>query len=894
MPGAATPLLKTKLHKPQLTGDLVVRDRLLERMRRGLDVPLTVVSAPAGYGKSTLVSHWAEEAELPLAWLSLDEEESDLDTFVRYLLAAIHSVQPDMCEETLAMVNSPTPIDVSILGRILINELDAAATPLVIVIDDYHRLKLESEVHRFLELLLENWVPAVHLVLVSRKDPPFLLASMRARGTVRELRLRDLRFSESECADYLGKSLGLKISAGALQDLEQKTEGWVVALRLLSMYLESIDDPDSYLQGLQGGTNLTREYFLLEVLSRLPTQLVDCLLKTSVLNRFNASLCAEICSAGPGETQVPGGGRKFIDALLASNLFVISLDAEGEWFRYHHLFQEMLYEQLQARFDKEEIESLQLRASQWFAAHGFVADAIKHALAGGDADLAVRITEEHRTAEFDADRWYIVRKWLDRLPRARVEASANLLLAEAYILYEQFLLDAIPPILEALPPLLENCDERETLLGEATFFEGALNYWAGNSSESREKILESKKSMGGRRGLIGGLLGLYDGLVDCMSGNTSRALETINMRIKESKSLDGMYFSRLFAGLYFVRHLSGDLVNAEQEGRMLETVARKSNLAYTGAWGRYTQACSLLHRNRLVDAIGHFQAAVRDRYILHARAALDAINGLALAQQLSGSDDEASATLDLLDDFAQRLGDPHALTIARSGRARISLLQGDVGDAMEWARSYIEPMPTQELFIWLENPWITRARVLVAEGSEESLVSALDSLTAIRAETERCHFINQSIEVMALQALALQGLQRDQESTGVSQDVLQLSAPGMWVRPFVEAGPDMRAMITALPSEGLDVEFIARILSHGDAVPQHVPRPNPLVMLTNREQQVLELLAQHLRYKEIATRLCISPQTVNSHLKNVYQKLDVSERQSAVARAVEIGLISPR
>jgi LuxR family maltose regulon positive regulatory protein len=381
-------------------------------------------------------------------------------------------------------------------------------------------------------------------------------------------------------------------------------------------------------------------------------------------------------------------------------------------------------------------------------------------------------------------------------------------------------------------------------------------------------------------------------MADCMSGHRERAIRALNARLQETGSPAGIRDSRLIAGLLFIRHLLGDLVGAEAEARRLRVVARQSGIAYTEAWASYMQACTRLHRHDLAGAVDHFADAARHRYIQHGRAAVDTLAGLALSQQLLGRADDAAATVDLLQEFALQL-DVGFLPVVEACRARLSLLRGDVTEAIGWARSVGEPPVVSELFVWLEVPWITRARALIADGADQTLTEALELLAAIRRQSEGCRFTNQTIEVAVLQSLALERRGRADEALETLQDALALAAPGGWIRPFVEAGPPMAELMARLPAEHAESALVEQILSAaGGAEAAQAPTKRPPVnLLTDREQEVLELLAQRLQYKEIAARLFISSQTVNSHLKNVYQKLHVSNRRQAVVRASDLGLL---
>jgi len=483
------PLLSTKLHRPPVIAETVRRKRLHEVMDRALGLPLTLVSAPAGYGKSTLVSDWAETLDKPCAWLSLDPGDSDLKVFVSYLLAAIETVVPDACPETRALATATNPVSLPVLGGSLVNELDALDSPLVLVLDDYHRIEPASSVHEFLWFLLEHPPRVLSLVLATRSDPTFSIGSLRGRGRLTEVRLRDLRFTASETSEYLERSSGVKASEEALANLAQQTEGWIVALRLVSIHLRHVDDPEALLKHLHGGTQHTREYLLEEVLDRLPTRIRDCMLKTSILDRFCPALCDAVAAPTAGSEEPVHDGFQFIQALTTGNFFTIPLDLEGRWFRYHHLFQEMLRDQLQARTPPGKITALHLRASAWFEGEAFVEEALEHALAAEDIDRVVQIVARHRHPTLDSDRWHILENWMSLVPETAVQEHVELLVTRAWILMYHYAFEALFPLLDQLESMLVDNPVHDSIRGEISFCRGFGLFFMGEGVESLKHIM---------------------------------------------------------------------------------------------------------------------------------------------------------------------------------------------------------------------------------------------------------------------------------------------------------------------------------------------------------------------------------------------------------------------
>ena len=905
---SSVPLIRTKLHRPSVPFDVVGRDRLFRLMDRAFEMPLTLVSAPAGYGKSVLVAQWAEHCEHPVAWLSLDEDESDLRLFLQYLVAAVHTVAEGACratEELLQATELPPP---SVLAGHLLNDFEALGQPLAIVLDDYHRIQISSPVHDLIGRLLEHPPSSVRLVLVTRRDPPLPFMSLLAGNQVAEVRLEDLRFTGGETAEFLSATAEaeLAISDEALANLQQQVEGWAAGLRLVILALRHAVDPESLLGGLRGGLPQTRAYLLREALSGLSPEDRDWLLRSSILDRFCAPLLEAVCCPDGASAHPELTGRKFLDLIQRNNLFTIALDTKGEWFRYHHLFQDLLQRQLRETSSSEDIASLHLRAGEWFEAEGLIDEALKHTLAAEEFDRAVQIVERHRRDELDADRWYVIERWIDLLPEDLVQQRPGLLLARAWVALHRFHLVELLPILEQAAPLLVN---DENLLGELQTLSGSLQFFLGDGERSVHFCEEASRHVAGERRLIRGHLEMFLNMARSMIGEHDMALRALEDRIREAGSSESIYVSRLIAGIAFISQTAGDLDRVKNEARRLRSVAGTRDIAYTEAIGTYMEAWADLQTFDLEQASRNFADAAQHRYILHTRVAIDALAGRALTQQLMGRPDDSEEALERLQNFALELRDPIFLPVASSCRARLALLRGDETSAVTWARSAYEAPVPMELYFWLEVPAITRARVLIAAGTRTSLNQAIDLLRAVRQMAEPRHFTNQTIETAVLLALAFEKQGHNDKGLEALRESFKLAAPHGWIRPFVEAGPAMAEMLDRQPQLGEETGFIRRVLS---AFSSHVaanPVATPIVQeaspsvasssaapedLTNRELDVLELLAERLQNKEIASRLCVSTHTVNYHLKSVYGKLGVGNRRQAVAAAIQKGLLRPR
>jgi LuxR family maltose regulon positive regulatory protein len=748
------------------------------------------------------------------------------------------------------------------------------------------------------------------------------ISTLRARGQVTELRAQDLRFTEAEIAAYLENLLEKRLDESTAAALAEKTEGWVTGLRLAILATRGHDDSVGKLLELKGTTAYVMDYLITEVLNAQPPVIRHYLLSTSILDRFSAPLCEVLCGLAvePGEGEIDGD--EFIARLQKENLFQISLDTENRWFRYHHLFQELLQSELKRRYSSEEIATLHSRAVEWFESQGLITESIKHALAAGDVVRAAEIVERYRFDELTVDQWYVVERWLAMLPADIKQERPKLLLTEAWTLYFRLQPSRISLILKRIESLIEGQRADSTLLAEIAFFRGYLHYWQGEAERSLECLEEALSQVVGKEPYVESQLEMHLGLARCMAGQKEQAIRALEDRIRGVASPEGQFFAHIIATLTFMHLICGDLLQARVEAKRMNFVAKKSGISSTEAWSSYMWACTHLHAGDLEKATQHFALAAERRYVLDTMAAVDALAGLALSRQLLLQEEKAAETLDMALKYARETNDPYCLSVAESCRARLSVLRGDLSAAVPWAQSASGMPSAADLFMWLEVPAITRARVMIASGEPKCLEKATELLRAIRQISEACRFMCQTIEVAVLQSLALDKQGRAEGAHKALEEVVALAEPRGWIRPFVEAGPPMADLLKRLIKKNVAVEYIDRLLaafrddeyrvvpdaSLSQAIqelsvsPQSPRTPvsasadvQPLVEpLTNRELDVLELLVQRMQNKEIAEKLCISPETVKAHLRNIFQKLMVSTRRQAITRAKALGILTRR
>ena len=871
-----------------MAATLVSRERLLDSLDESLDMPLTLVSAPAGYGKSVLVGQWVAQQEHSTFWLSLDANDSDPRRFLAYLIACINKAFPQACKSTQDLLWVREHLPAQLFARHLLNDLNELGERCTIVLDDYHHLHTTSLVHELLDNVFGHPPPQIHFILITRRDPPLRLAQLRALNRMFEMRLQDLQFSRLEAKNLLAASTGYAPGEEAVTNLQREVEGWAVGLRLVALALRHSSNPDEFLQSLHGGLPQIKRYLMNEVLSGLSPGFRDTLLKASILNRFCVDLIEYVC--GPdsnSEVTFEPDAVEFMHELRKSNLFAISLDQKEHWFRFHHLFQELLQRELSRNLSKQEIARVHLRASYWFETEGEIDEAIEHAVEADDTLFAARIVEKHCYRTMEADKWYVLESWLSRIPESVKQKRLALLVAQTWVAVFSQQLEKIASLLADMDALHQEEEVQESLLGEIDFFRGYALFWEGAVNESIRLVERSSRRTDRHKSVIIAEIDLHLAVFRYMNDQCELATQGIDEAIRES---GGIQLARRIGALAFIQMLSGDLHGAQSKARQMRTMGAKMRSPLTDAWSDYFSACADFHHMELDAATTKFQTIVERPYLIDERAALDSFAGLALAQQLLRQPSAANDTVDSLMKYVSGIADSEGRAVAESCQARIRVMQGHLQEAARWEQTCRGSPGPFDLFLWVEPPVITRVRVLLALASGESLAKAQGLIDEIQTVNEACRFVGQSIGIAVLQTLVFAKQGRNEAALDALRHAVTLGEPGGWIRPFVEPGPQMLDLLLALREKGDALEYINRLITAFGAPSVGATGSE---VLTNRELDILDLLAKRLQNKEIAARLFISTHTVKDHLKHIYQKLDVGDRRQAVSAAIKIGSIPP-
>ncbi len=894
-------LLHTKLHRPRVTADLVDRPRLKGLLHSGLDHPLILVAAPAGFGKSTLLSAWLDTSDLPHAWISLAEAENDLGVFLAYFLAAMQTLFPDALPETRAFLTGINLPPVGVIASSLINELDGLERDFILVLDDYHIIR-EQPVHELLSLLLQHPPQGMHLVIATRQDPPLPLGVLRARNQVAEIRGQDLRFSRAEIAEFVQRTLGAPLADEALTVLAEKTEGWAVGLRLAMLTLRHSGDVESQLPGLHAENRYVLDYLMSEVLSYVPPTMLRFLLKTSILDQVCGPLVEEVIGPDDPECQP----QECLAWLEQADMFTIALDSHGEWYRYHHLFQELLRNELARQASAGEIATLHARASAWYARQGLLEEALHHALLGHDTPAAVRLLAEHRHALMDSEQWQLHERTLRMFPADTVAEYPDLMLIAAWMArlgrFDSAHVLELADRAESLAAQMPDRPEHAVhLRGEIDTLRVIVACESARAPENVIALAQRALATTPRAWYyVRSTAWLYLAVAHQMAGRLDQAYAALAEGQPEDVAQNGAVRARVAGSRCFVEWMAGDVQAISQGAAHMLAVGETHHRHESLGWAHYLLSTVAYQRNDLTAAEAHVRALEDLRYMGRPMTYLQSAFIYASICQARGQPGQAQQKLDLAFAFLSETRSEGLVPLAQAFQAELSVMQGDLAAARHWATT-IGPFLPLTLMPYFYAPQLTLPKFLLVHDTPASHEQAAAALSRLHAFVTATHNTRFTIEVLALQAL-LHDAQRDERAAlALLQLAVSLAEPGGFIRLFVDLGPRLASLLARLRPTGVAPAYMGQILqAFGQPTPV-APRPKAAVSpmnrseliepLTDRELEVLALLAQRLSNKEIARALVISPLTVKRHATTIYSKLQVNGRREAVAKAIRLGLL---
>jgi len=902
-------LLATKLSVPQTRSDHLRRSRLIEALDEGMTREVILVCTPAGFGKTTLLADWATSARWPVAWLSLDREDDDPARFFRYVIGALDRVCGSLGERLLPLFSAPAGMSSGAVVTALVNELEVAPDELVLVLDDYHVMK-SQRIHDDVALLLGRLPPRLHVVITSRGDPPLPLPRLRAGGHLAELRAADLRFTPEETSALLREVWELDLSPEAIAALESRTEGWAVGLQLAALSLRERPDPDAFLDAFTGTHRYVLDYLSEEVLDRQPDHVRTFLLETSILERLSGPLCEAV--TGRSHTQ------DLLEQLERSNLFLMPLDEQRHWYRFHHLFRDLLRVRLR-RTEEARLPDLHRRAADWCERHGLIDEAIHHALGASDAMAAVRLVEQHVDETLGRGESVILERWLSVLPDDVVRSRPALSFAQAEMQFHLGHLNAAEYLLEQAERTLDRAQEQELevpthagMVAEVPAaiallraeLAGARGDAEGMAAHARTALTQMAEEEHGPRFWARWLSGAG---ADWMRGRPADAEPVAARMLDEGRAAADPYplitSCYSLAGIQQARGHLGAALRTYREGLRVATEGGRLS-AFHAAEAHLGIGQILYERNQLHDALRHVTESIElGRQLIWFFEPGRRLVSLAWIRQAQGDED---AALQAMNEACRMYPSPEVNSLwnpAPSERARLLLAQGRAGEAARWTdeRGLTEDDPVSYP---REPDYFVLARVLLARsdpGRARRLLERLDELAESQGRNESL------IQTRALRALTMQAVGDHGGALALLADALSLARPEGYVRIFADEGPPMAALLRSFIGarqrgrvgalSGAALEHLNRVVRAFEPSKGQAGKTPPAVTglidpLTHRELEVVRLIAAGRRNNDIAQELVVTLETVKKHVSNILGKLGVSSRTQAVTRARELGLIS--
>ena len=869
-------LLQTKLHVPRLRPFLVPRPHLIKALNQGLAGKLTLISAPAGFGKTTLVSSWidtlqTENATLSplstqIAWLSLDKNDHVPARFLSYIIAALQRVDPHIGVSARSMLQA-SPLPVPTLLTALLNDIAARPDPLVLVLDDYHVIDAQP-IDEALAFLLDHMPPQLHLVITTREDPNLPLARLRVRGQLTTVRASDLRFDLAEAAVFLRQTMGLDLSEDNIAALEARTEGWVAGLQLASISLQGRQhDAADFIDAFTGSHRFVLDYLVEEVLHRQSESVQRFLLQTSILDRLCGPLCDAVCLSTDGQAT--------LEALDRANLFLIPLDNERRWYRYHHLFVEFLRQRLQQQYPNN-IAEHEIRASEWYEDNGYEIEAFQHAVAANDVQRAERLVEGEGTPMHFRGAGAYVLNWLASLSKTELDASPSLwvIYASTLLFVGQHL--AVEQKLQAAEAALQDSgsdDKTKDLVGRIASLRATMAVIQNDVETIIAESLRAQKYLHPDN-LIYRISATWAlGVAYQFQGNRAAASRAFTKTI--SIGGDSIY----------VIAATINLGNIQESDNQLTLAAKtyENSLHLAGDPPQPIACEGFLGLARIHYEWNELDAAEQyGQQCFQMTQQMDNVDsfvsyGIFLSRLMLARGDVPGAVtvLDEVEEFVHHNNFEFRMPSVADAQVLALLREGSVEKAAQLARMHDLPF--------------SQARVHLAEGDSASALAILERLCQQAKDQP-----DERLKVAVLQAIAYQANGELDKALQALRDALMLAEPDGFMRIFLDEGAIMAQLLSDAMAQGMMPGYVSKLLAVFEAEKQESDLPLPQALidpLSERELEVLALVAAGLKNKEIAEQLFISLNTVLYHIKNIYDKLGVRKRTLAIIKARELDLL---
>jgi LuxR family maltose regulon positive regulatory protein len=885
-------LLKTKFYVPPVRPTQITRPRLNNLINGGMNQALILVSAPAGYGKSTLVSRWLKESQIPSAWLSLDSGDNDPNRFLQYLLTSLLPIAPGI-DVFLDMLQGIQPAQFENVANLLVNELANSPKPFVLVLDDFHVIHSEA-VLKILFYLLEHLPDQMHLAILTRTDPPLPLARLRARGQLMDIRADQLRFTRDEIAAFLNEAMGLRLSLSDVSAMEARTEGWIASLQLAALSMQGSKDTHAFVSAFTGSHHYVMDYLVEEVLKLQPKKVSNFLLQTSILDRLYGPLCEAVFD---GDDAGPIDGQEMLGSLEEMNLFTIPLDDERHWYRYHHLFSDVLRKRLENQ-SRQLLPKLHRRASQWYEKNGFISESIQQAIEAGDQDRAAHLIEDNGCFLLMSGEVATLLNWADAID-FQAENRPWLAIQKAWALALSGDLERVEPTLQVPEKLLaplEHTVEVRTMLGTIAAARAQCASFRVNSqlaAEYARQALELLPDCSSISQSIRSVATSILGDASWINGDLEEAKQAYTEAIQIGKGANNLNMVIIAnTSIADILVIQGQLRRAaDKYTQSLQMAVRPDRQRSPLAASIFASLGKLSYEwNRLDDAEQNIHQCMElSRTWGDIGQQVSAFTNLARLEQARNNPEKAQ---EAVREAERLIGEyppsSYFFIQMKSVLARVWLAQGN----LDRPSRYIQQRSLQikdEIPFRREFEYDLLLRVLLARGDYEA---AIDLSNRLLQQAETTGQIRLLIQVLILQALALQGKKETEQALAVLEKALTLAQPEGYVRSFLDEGEAMTRLLCLAQSRQVGSGYAAELLSQIDKIPTMTQPSMQLLVepLTSRELEVLKMIEAGQSNQEIAGQLFISMPTVKRHISNIYAKLGVKSRTQAIAIGKELKL----
>ncbi len=898
------PVAQARFRRPPTPSDLTPRARLIERLNQVPRFPLTVVAAPAGMGKTCLLSAWLDDSGLPYVWLTLNGGDARPEVFVRTFITAIRTRYLEFGRSTLTALNGLTLPSPEVLAADIAMELLRLGEELVIVLDDYELIQ-DPATHQFVRELVPLLPSLVHLVICSRIVPPLPLARLRAQGQVLDISTDDLRFGSQEAQSVLEQAAGRPLAPDLVETVESQTEGWPFALRLIGLALRGDAQPEAVIAALGAPSRGQIITFLLEeIYSQQPAPMQDMLLKTSILEHLTPSLCEAVAGDDTAELT----GQAFIDWLESTNLLAAPTDVVG-WSRCHGLLRLALQYRMWTSWKIRDIKVLHARAARWFAENGAVDQAIPHYLAAEQPLAAVRLVEANVLSLVASEDRLRLEHWLDLLPADQVASNPLLLCCQAWFVFLRQGFAFLSPLFQKIEALLQEPDGVNSTWPKAAVeamlaaVAAPFEWSAGDVERALNRARRARLAVDASYAPLDGWAVFHEAMALHLFGQHDDALDLLDTALADgTRRNEPLMVGRALYGFALVHWLSGDLGAMEHAARQMLQVHLKGGRRIGSGWANFLLGALYYEWNQLDKARHHFDDVLAYRHEVNHRILPDTVFLAAQVSDLEGRTEAADALLDGLENLAWDTTNLSTLRLVASFRAQRAARWGDLAAAERWLAE-AKPGPETGPMIFPEVPGLTHARVLLAKGTKTSARQALEHLDHLEKIARSFSHTRRLIEILAVSAVAHSRLGLRTEALSRLEEAVRLGEPGRFTRTFLDLGPDMARLLGELARQKDAGDYVPYLLhqfainpaidlaTDRVAVRRQQAQSQLIEPLTAREIEVLELLVQRHTYQEIAQRLVISRATVRAHVIHIYQKLNVSSRSEAIVATQRLGLM---